>query len=161
LPFRADFNAGEQAGAGFYQTFTRGGRRCSTAVGYLNPALVRPNLSLRTDATVLRVVVENGRAVGVEVASGAGTENLRAEREVVVACGAIGSPKVLMLSGIGPGRHLAEHGIRVVHDLAGVGRNLHDHMDVDVIAELSGSYGIDRYKKKRWQAVAALEYALF
>ena len=161
LPFRADFNAGEQAGAGFYQTFTRGGKRCSTAVGYLRPALARPNLSLRTDATVLRVAVENGRAVGVEIASGDGTEILRAEREVIVACGAIGSPKLLMLSGIGPARHLAERGIRIVHDLAGVGRNLHDHMDVDVIAELSGSYGIDRYKKRRWQAMAALEYMLF
>lgn len=161
LPFRADFNAGEQAGAGFYQTFTRNGKRCSTATGYLRPALSRPNLALRTDATVLRIVVEHGRAVGVEIATGASTEIVRAEREVFVTAGAIGSPKLLMLSGIGPAGHLAEKGIKVSHDLPGVGQNLHDHMDVDVIAELSGSYGIDRYKQKRWQALAGLEYLLF
>ncbi len=161
LPFRADFNAGEQAGTGFYQTFTRNGKRCSTAVGYLRPALARPNLSLRTDATVLRVVVESGRAVGVEIATRAGTEIIRATREVIITAGAIGSPKLLMLSGIGPAAHLVEKGVKVVHDLPGVGQNLHDHMDVDVIAELSGSHGIDRYKKKRWQALAGLEYVLF
>lgn len=161
LPFRADFNAGEQAGAGFYQTFTRNGKRCSTAVGYLRPVLSRPNLTLRTDATVLRVVVERRRAVGVEIAVGARTEIVRAEREVIVTAGAIGSPKLLLLSGIGAAGHLAETGVPVVHELPGVGRNLHDHMDVDVVAELSGPYGIDRYKKKRWQLVAGLEYVLF
>ncbi|MEQ1941783.1 GMC family oxidoreductase N-terminal domain-containing protein [Mesorhizobium sp. VNQ89] len=161
LPFRADFNAGEQEGVGFYQTFTRGGKRCSTVVGYLRPALSRPNLTLRTDVTVLRVVLEKGRAVGVEVASGAGTEIIRADREVIVTAGAIGSPKLLMLSGIGPADHLAQVGVKPVHDLPGVGQNLHDHINFDVIAELSGSYGIDRYKKKRWQAMAGLEYVLF
>jgi len=161
LPFRADFNAGEQAGVGFYQTFTRDGKRCSTAVGYLKPALSRPNLSLLTDTTVLRVVIEHGRAVGVEIAAGTSTRIVRSDREVIVAAGAIGSPKLLMLSGIGPAAHLADKGLKVMHDLPGVGQNLHDHMDVDVIAELSGSYGMDRYKKKRWQAVAGLEYVLF
>jgi choline dehydrogenase-like flavoprotein len=161
LPFRADFNGGEQAGAGFYQTFTRNGKRCSTVVGYLRPALSRPNLTLRTDVAVLRVVVENGRATGVEIAGANGVEIIRAEREVIVTAGAIGSPKLLMLSGIGPAEHLGEQGIAVVHDLPGVGQNLHDHMDVDVVAELSGPHGIDRYKKKRWQAAAGLEYVLF
>ena len=161
LPFRADFNGGEQEGAGFYQTFTRGGKRCSTVVGYLRPALSRPNLQLRTDATVLRIVVENGRAVGVEIATGATTEIIRAEREVIVTAGAIGSPKLLMLSGIGPADHLKEKGVTPVHDLSGVGQNLHDHINFDVIAELSGSYGIDRYKKKHWQVMAGLEYVLF
>ncbi|TIV75505.1 MAG: alanine-phosphoribitol ligase, partial [Mesorhizobium sp.] len=161
LPFRADFNAGEQEGAGFYQTTTRNGRRSSTAVAYLKPALGRGNLTLRTDATVSRVVVENGRAIGVEIIANGRTELMRVEREVIVTSGAIGSPKLLMLSGIGPAAHLAQHSIKVVHDLAGVGQNLHDHMDVDVVAELNGPHGIDRYKKKRWQAVAGLEYALF
>ena len=161
LPFRADFNAGEQAGTGFYQTTTRQGKRSSTAVAYLKPALGRRNLTLRTDATVSRIVVENGRAIGVEVIVKDRTELLRAEREVIVTAGAIGSPKLLMLSGIGPAAHLGAHGIKVVRDLAGVGQNLHDHMDVDVVAELNGPHGIDRYKKKRWQAVAGLEYALF
>lgn len=161
LPFRADFNAGEQQGAGFYQTFTRGGKRCSTVVGYLRPALSRPNLELRTDVTVLRVVVENGRAVGVEIATGGTTQIIRADCEVIVAAGAIGSPKLLMLSGIGPAAHLSEIGVKPIHDLPGVGQNFHDHINFDVIAELSGSYGIDRYKKKRWQAMAGLEYVLF
>ena len=160
LPFRADFNAGEQMGAGFYQTFTRAGKRWSTAVGYLKPALARPNLTLNTDATALRIVIEKGRATGVELAIGASTKVVHAGREVIVAAGAIGSPKLLMLSGIGPADHLAQRAITVVHDLPGVGQNLHDHMDVDVIAELSGPYGIDRYKKKRWQALAGLEYVL-
>ncbi|WP_224542978.1 GMC family oxidoreductase [Mesorhizobium sp. CA16] len=161
LPFRADFNAGEQEGAGFYQTTTRNGRRSSTAVAYLKPALGRGNLTLRTGATVSRVVVEKGRAVGVEIIANGRAELLHAQREVIVTAGAIGSPKLLMLSGIGPAAHLEKHGIKAVHDLAGVGQNLHDHMDVDVVAELNGPHGIDRYKKKRWQAVAGLEYALF
>lgn len=161
LPFRADFNAGQQEGTGFYQTTTRQGKRSSTAVAYLRPALGRNNLTLRTDATVSRIVVENGRAIGVEIVGNGSTELLRAGREVIVTAGAIGSPKLLMLSGIGPAEHLGTHGIKAIHDLPGVGQNLHDHMDVDVVAELNGPHGIDRYKKKRWQAVAGLEYALF
>jgi choline dehydrogenase-like flavoprotein len=161
IPFRADFNAGQQEGAGFYQTTTRNGRRSSTATAYLKPAMSRKNLTLRTDATVGRIAIENGRAIGVEIVANGRTELLRAECEVIVAAGAIGSPKLLMLSGIGPAAHLGAHGIKVSHDLPGVGQNLHDHMDVDVVAELNGPHGIDRYKKKRWQAVAGLEYALF
>ena len=161
IPFTADFNGGKQEGTGFYQTTTRNGRRSSTAVGYLRPALTRKNLSLRTDVMVTRIVVEGGRAVGVEIVENGSASILRADREVIVTAGAIGSPKLLMLSGIGPAQHLRDKGVRVVHDLPGVGQNLQDHMDVDVLAELSGPYGVDRYKKLRWQALAGLEYALF
>lgn len=161
LPFNADFNAGRQAGTGFYQTTTRGGKRSSTAVGYLRPALSRKNLSVRTDVTVSRIAIENGVAVGIEVIEDGRPTVLRAEREVIITAGAIGSPKLLMLSGLGPADHLREKGVEVVRDLPGVGRNLQDHMDVDVLAELSGPYGIDRYKKKYWQAMAGLEYILF
>lgn len=161
IPFTADFNGASQAGTGFYQTTTRGGKRSSTAVGYLKPVLDRPNLALRTDLSVSRILVESGRAVGVEVFENGRATELRADREVIVAAGAIGSPKLLMLSGIGPAEHLRAYGIPVVHDLPGVGENLQDHMDVDVLAELSGPYGIDRYKKLRWQALAGLEYMLF
>lgn len=162
LPFNADFNAGRQEGAGFYQTFTRGGRRCSTAVGYLKPALGRRNLTLRTDATVRRIVIESGRASGVELRGADGSAQIiHADREVIVASGAIGSPKLLMLSGIGEAAHLNEHGIAVHLDQPSVGQNLQDHMDVDVISELNGPHGIDRYKKKHWQVVAGLEYMLF
>ena len=86
---------------------------------------------------------------------------LGADREVILTAGAIGSPKLLMLSGIGAADDLLAKGIQVVHDLPGVGQNLQDHMDIDVLAELSGSYGIDRYKKLRWQLMAGLEYAVF
>jgi choline dehydrogenase-like flavoprotein len=161
LPFNADFNGGSQAGTGFYQTTTRGGKRSSTAVGYLRPALSRANLTVRTDVTVGRIAIENGVAVGVEVVENGRPVILRAEREVIVTSGAIGSPKLLMLSGLGPADHLRDTGVDVVRDLPEVGRNLQDHMDVDVLAELSGPHGIDRYKKKRWQAVAGLEYMLF
>jgi choline dehydrogenase-like flavoprotein len=161
LPYRADFNAGEQAGAGFYQSFTRDGRRSSAARVYLRPALKRPNLTLRTDAQVLRVVIENGRAIGVELAGTDGPTVLNASREVIVTAGAIGSPKLLMLSGVGPAAELEPLGIEMRRDLPGVGANLHDHMDVDLLAQLNGPHGIDRYKRPHWQAWAGLQYALF
>ena len=122
---------------------------------------MRKNLSLRTGVTVTRIVVERGRAVGVEIVENGSASIVRADREVIVSAGAIGSPKLLMLSGIGPAQHLKDKGVSVVHDLPGVGQNLQDHMDVGVLAELSGPYGLDRYKKLRWQALAGLEYALF
>jgi len=161
LPFNPDFNAGSQAGAGFYQTTTRKGRRSSTAVGYLRPAMTRRNLTVRTDAAVHRIVIENGCAVGVELIENGRPVLLRAEREVILTAGAIGSPKMLMLSGLGPANELRALDIDVVRDLPQVGKNLQDHMDVDVLAELSGPYGIDRYKKRRWQIAAGMEYALF
>jgi choline dehydrogenase-like flavoprotein len=161
LPYNPDFNGGKQAGTGFYQTTTKAGKRSSTAVAYLRPAAGRKNLAVKTDVFVNRIVIENGCAVGVEIVEKNRSTVVRAEREVIVTAGAIGSPKLLMLSGLGPADHLNSLGIDVVRDLPGVGQNLQDHMDVDVLAELSGSHGIDRYKKRRWQVMAGLEYALF
>jgi len=161
LPFNADFNSGEPAGTGFYQSTTRNGRRSSTAVGYLKPVLGRPNLTVRTGVHVERLAIENGRARGVIIVEGGRERQLDAEREVIVAAGAIGSPKLLLLSGIGPADHLASVGIPVRHDLPGVGDNLQDHFSVDIIAELNGEHSLDRYKKLRWKAMAGLEYALF
>jgi len=161
LPFNPDFNAGSQAGAGFYQTTTRNGRRSSTAVGYLKPAAIRKNLTVRTDTAVNRIVIENGCAVGIEIVENGRSVLLRAEREVILTAGAIGSPKMLMLSGLGPADELRALDIDVIRDLPQVGKNLQDHMDVDVLAELSGSHGIDRYKKRHWQIAAGVEYALF
>ena len=158
LPFNPDFNGAHQAGTGFYQTTTRKGRRCSTAVGYLKPALGRPNLTVRTGVLTRRVVVESGRAVGVEIATDGRSEILRCEREVIIASGAIGSPKLLMLSGIGPSAHLAEHGIDVVNDLPGVGQNLQDHTNIDIVYQLTGPYSFDKYKKPHWKVMAGLEY---
>lgn len=121
-----DFNGESQLGVGAYQLTQRGGLRCSAAVAFLHPALARPNLEIMPQALVHRVVLEQGRAVGVEVARAGATEIVRAEREVIVCAGAYGSPKVLMLSGIGPADALTLQGIAVAHDLP-VGQGLQDH----------------------------------
>jgi choline dehydrogenase len=128
-----DFNGAEQEGAGLYQVTCRKGRRWSTAKAYLEPAAGRPNLTVRTGALVERVVVEGGRAVGVAYQHGAGTRTAYVDGEVVLAGGAINSPQLLLLSGIGPGTHLREVGVDVVVDLPGVGQNLHDHPAVPLV----------------------------
>ena len=128
-----DFNGAEQEGAGLYQVTCRKGRRWSVAKGYLEPARDRPNLEIRTQAFVERVVVEGGRAVGVAYQQGREQKVAYADAEVVLAGGAVNSPQLLMLSGIGPADHLREHGIDVVTNLPGVGQNLHDHTAVPVI----------------------------
>ncbi len=122
-----DFNGTQQDGVGFYQVTQRGGRRCSTADAYLRPALSRPNLTVRTDALVTKIVVEDGRAAAVHYLRGGVQETARAESEVILAGGAVNSPQLLMLSGIGPADHLRELGIDVVVDSQGVGANLSDH----------------------------------
>jgi choline dehydrogenase len=122
-----DFNGPRQDGAGFYQVTQRNGRRWSAADAYLHPAADRPNLTVQTDALVTGVAIEAGRAVGVRYLLRGVEETARAEGEVILAAGAIGSPQLLMLSGIGPADHLAEHGIGVVADSPGVGANLSDH----------------------------------
>ena len=128
LPRNPDFNGAEQEGAGLYQLTQRAGRRASTAAAFLRPARRRKNLTVWTGALARRVVVESGRAVGVEVQRGGAVETVRAEREVVVAGGAVNSPQLLMLSGIGPADALRRLGIDVVADRAGVGENLQDHL---------------------------------
>ena len=104
LAHNADFNGATQEGAGLYQVTQRRGRRCSTAVGYLHPAMKRGNIDLVTDAQAHRILIENGRAIGVEYFSHGQLRTARAEQEVIIASGAIGSPKLLLLSGIGPCR---------------------------------------------------------
>ncbi|MET8545252.1 GMC family oxidoreductase N-terminal domain-containing protein [Kitasatospora sp. NPDC004799] len=121
-----DFNGESQFGVGRYQLTQRGGLRCSAAVAYLHPALERPNLTVLPHARAHRVLVEGGRATGVEVERGGTVETVRAEREVILAAGAYESPKLLLLSGIGPAADLAAFGIEVVRDLP-VGRGLQDH----------------------------------
>lgn len=127
-PRNDDFNSGGQEGFGLYQVTQKDGQRWSAARAYLEPARERPTLTVWTDAHALRVVIEDGRAVGVEVARGGETVTARAEREVILTAGAFGSPHLLMLSGIGPAAHLRAYGIDVVRDLPGVGENLQDHL---------------------------------
>lgn len=161
IPYNADFNGPQLAGSGFYQTTIRDGRRSSTATAYLRPALRRPNLCVRSSAPVLRILLANGRAVGVELAEPSQLTTAHAEREVIVTAGAVGSPKLLLMSGIGPAEELRQLGIRVVHDLPGVGRNLHDHARIDLLYELNGPYSLDRYKRPLSLLLLALEYLLY
>jgi len=161
LPYNADFNGPHQAGCGFYQTTTRNGRRCSASVGYLRPTSGRPNLKVCTGVTAYRIAIKHGRAVGVEVIEDGRSRVIPAEREVIISAGAIGSPKLLLLSGIGSANNLAPHGIAVTAELSGVGRNLQDHMDVDTVFELTGPHSYDKYKKLGWKLWAGMEYKLF
>src|SRR5690606_35612192 len=127
-----DFNGARQEGAGYYQTTVGGGRRWSTATAYLKPARGRRNLVVTPEAHATRVLIEDGRAVGVEYRTPKGLETAHCRGEVVVSGGVYGSPQLLLLSGIGPGAHLHDHGIPVVRDLAPVGANLHDHFNTYV-----------------------------
>jgi len=127
-PGNHDFNGAEQAGIGAHQTTIRRGVRCSTALAFLQPALARPNLTVETNAHVTRVEVENGRAVGVSYRRNGQAQLARAGREVILSGGAIGSPHMLLLSGIGPADELRTRGVTVVADVPGVGKNLQDHL---------------------------------
>jgi len=127
VPINDDYNGASQEGATVFQQSARGGIRFSSSKGYLRAGAA--NLTVMSGVTVSRIVFEQNRAVGVEVIDGAGTRTLRARREIVLSAGVVGSPQILMLSGIGPAAHLREHGIDVRADLP-VGRNLHDHLFV-------------------------------
>jgi choline dehydrogenase-like flavoprotein len=129
-PANPDFNAAEQEGVGMYQVTHKNGERFSAAKAYLAPNRRRSNLQVITQAQATRILMEGRRAVGVEYRQDGQLKQLKAAREVLLSAGALLSPQLLMLSGIGPAAHLQSHGIAVVHDLPGVGRNLHDHVDV-------------------------------
>ena len=135
VPQVQDFNTGEQDGVGYYQLTTRNGRRCSTAVAYLRPAQDRSNLRIETGAHTMAVLFEGSRAVGVRYRQGGQVRTLRARREVLLCAGALQSPQLLQLSGVGPAALLRQFGIRVVRDLPGVGENLQDHLQIRLIYE--------------------------
>ncbi|WHO23441.1 GMC family oxidoreductase N-terminal domain-containing protein [Agrobacterium tumefaciens] len=161
IPYNHDFNGRQQAGVGFYQLTQRNRRRSSASLAYLNPIRHRKNLTIKLGARVSRIVLEGKRAIGVEVVGKSGTEIIRAEREVLVSSGAIGSPKLLQQSGIGPADHLKSVGVKVLHDLPGVGSNLQDHLDLFVIAECTGDHTYDGVAKLHRTIWAGLEYILF
>ena len=125
-----DFNGPDQEGVGMYQVTHKNGERFSAAKAYLTPNLARPNLKVFTGAHTTRILLEKKRAVGVEFQHEGMLKQLKANREVLLCAGALQSPQILMLSGVGPHGHLLENGIATQHDLAGVGQNLHDHPDV-------------------------------
>ena len=134
IPFNADFNGENQEGAGLFSVTQKNGRRWSQARGYLQPALGRSNLTVLTGAHVTRLLIEQGRAVGVEYLVGNNrTACAKASREVILSAGAVQSPQLLMLSGIGDTKELQRAGIATLHHLPGVGKNLQDHLDVLVV----------------------------
>jgi len=141
LPFTSDFNGTRQAGVGYNQTTTRNGKRCSAAVGYLRPAMKSGNVTVETGCTVTRVIIEGDQAVGVEFVQGGTTKQVRCTKEVILSAGALQTPKILMLSGIGPEDELRKHGIKMVKKLEGVGKNLQDHLEFPAIRYCTGKYG--------------------
>jgi choline dehydrogenase len=163
LTYNDDFNSGaDQGGVGPTDSTTADNKRCSSAVAFLRPALSRKNLAVVTRALASRVIVERGRAVGVEYLKGGAREVVRAEREVVLAGGAVNSPQLLQLSGIGDGDHLRRIGLNVIHELKGVGRNLQDHPGVGGVKQRCtqpiSSVSAVRFHAK---ALALAQYALF
>ncbi|ELT50159.1 GMC family oxidoreductase [Brucella sp. ZJ1_1] len=157
IPYNPDFNGREQAGVGFYQLTQRDRRRSSASLAYLAPIRDRKNLTVRMNAQVANIELEKTLVTGVTLMSG---ETLRAGREVIVASGAIGSPKLLLQSGIGPADHLKKVGVGVKHDLPGVGENMQDHLDLFVIAECTGDHTYDGVAKLHRTLGAGLQYIL-
>jgi choline dehydrogenase-like flavoprotein len=129
FPINEDFNGAHQQGVGMYQVTHKDGERLSLARAYLEPARNRANLTVETGAYITRVLIENGRAIGVDYTQNKQAKTLKANKEVIVSAGALQSPQILMLSGIGDANELAKHGIAVKKDLKGVGQNLQDHID--------------------------------
>ncbi|MFW7267470.1 GMC family oxidoreductase [Gluconacetobacter sp. Hr-1-5] len=161
IPYNMDFNGRRQEGVGFYQLTQRNHERSSASRAYLDPVRARKNLTVRLDARVERVVIDKGRAIGVMLSSHGKAEMVRAEREVIVSSGAVGSPKLLLQSGIGPADELRALGVPVVRDLPGVGRNLQDHLDLFVIAECRGDFTYDGVARPHRTLAAGLQYLLY
>ncbi len=157
IPRNPDFNAGQQDGVGHYQLTQLNARRSSAVTSFLQEANSRANLTIRKNVFVRRIVIANGRARAVELAD----ETIHATREIILSSGTVGSPKLLMQSGIGPADHLKSVGIKPLHDLPGVGSNLQDHLDLFVISECTGDHTYDKYAKPFWSILAALQYLAF
>ena len=162
LPTNPDFNGATQEGAGFFQTTTRGGRRASTAVAYLRPAKGRHNLRVETAALAQRILFEGRRARAVEYRQAGALRTARARKEILVSSGAYNSPQLLQLSGVGPAELLQKHGIDVVFDAPGVGRDLQDHLQVRVIMRCAKSVTLnDVVNSPVRKILTGLQYAAF
>jgi len=160
IPKVDDFNTGDNFGSSYFQVNQRRGRRWSAARGFLRPALKRPNLTLETGARVSRILVEGGRAVGVEYDLGDGPRTVRAG-QVILSSGAVGTPALLQHSGIGPGALLQELGIGVTVDLPGVGANLQDHLQLRPIFKVAGTRTLNMdYRSLVKRGLMAAHYAL-
>jgi choline dehydrogenase-like flavoprotein len=161
-PYNHDFNGPTQRGVGFYQFMNRRGKRSSAAYAFLAPLADDPNLTIRLNATVRRVDIEDGAAVGVTYRDAKGVERrVFADGELIVAAGALVTPQLLMLSGIGPAEQLQAHEIPVIADLPGVGENLIDHPEVPIVAMGNGPYGYYRQGVGWRMFLNGLQFKLF
>jgi choline dehydrogenase len=159
IPLTDDFNGVSQEGAGYYQLTNRNGRRCSTAVGYLHPVSNRPNLTVITNAEVQKLALNGRRVTGVVYRRDGAETTVGAHREVLLAAGAIGSPQLLQVSGIGPGAVLQTAGVTVRHDLPGVGENLQDHYQARFVYECNAEGSLNDVWHSRWlQFRTGLQY---
>lgn len=159
--FTPDFNGAQQEGFGPYQMTIRNGARCSAAASYLHPALGRPNLTAETDARISRILIEGGRAVGVEFIQRGQTRQAMADAEVLLCAGAVQSPQILQLSGIGDPEGLHAAGVAVVHELPGVGANLQDHLDLSLCWETPGIKTAFSHNQGVRRLTTGLNYMLF
>jgi len=162
IPKIDDFNRGDNEGCAFFEVNQRRGVRWNAAKGFLRPARNRPNLTVMTDALVKRVRLEGKRAVGIEFLHGGEEVFAEAYAETILAAGAIGSPQILQLSGVGPGALLKSHGIPVARELAGVGENLQDHLQLRMAFKVKNAVTMNQRANSLWsKALMGLEYALF
>ncbi|MFL4470369.1 GMC family oxidoreductase [Tateyamaria armeniaca] len=160
--FNPDYNGSDQEGVGFFQLTARNGRRCSSAVAFLNPVKGRDNLSIVTHAHVQKVNITDKRATGVTYRDKGGVSHtITARREVVLSGGAINSPQLLMLSGVGEAEQLAEHGIEVIADLPGVGKNMQDHLQARLVYKCNEPTLNDEVSTLFGQAKIGLKYLMF
>jgi choline dehydrogenase len=160
-PFTDDFNGPQQEGVGPYQHTIRGGKRCSAAAAYLTPVLDRPNLTVETEALTSRVLFEGKRAVGVEYERGGERRTAHVDAEVLLSGGAVNSPQLLMLSGVGPRDYLAGFDLPCVMDLPGVGQNLQDHLDCTLLYECSQPITLYSMSNPLRMLLTGMQYAFF
>jgi choline dehydrogenase len=159
IPFTKDFNGPSQEGVGYYQVTNRNGRRSTTAVAYLHPVKSRPNLHVITNAEARSVLLDGKRAVGVRIRHDGIEKTVKARREVILAAGAIGSPQLLQVSGIGPAALLKAAGVDVRHELPGVGENLQDHYQARLVYEVNVKGSMNEVWHSRWlQLMTGLDY---
>lgn len=156
-----DFNGASQEGFGYYKVYQKDGQRCSNARAYLREAEKRHNLTVITHAQATRVVFEHGRATGVRYVYGGKEHEVTAKREVILSAGAVGSPHLLLLSGVGPAEQLKKHGIVPVKDLPGVGQNLQDHFDAYVVMRSRTRLTTSLHPSSLWRTLKALFLYVF
>ncbi|MEE8500125.1 MAG: GMC family oxidoreductase N-terminal domain-containing protein, partial [Kiloniellales bacterium] len=162
IPKTDDFNRGDNEGCGYFHVNQKRGVRWTTAKAFLRPVMERPNLTVLTHAQATRIRFEGRRALGIELRDRGGAAFVAARREVILAGGAIGSPQLLQLSGVGPGVLLQEFGIAPVHALEGVGANLQDHLQIRMAYKVKNTKTVNERANSLWGRIAmGLEYALF